>query len=440
MNKRLKQIVLLLGDVAILHLALLISLFLRSFSESLSTLWQNNWPYFLPVFGIWLLVLYIGGAYNLNLAYKSRQFKLTAINSIVFSALLSIIYFYLNQSEVSPKTILFIFVIVFGLLFLAWRSIFNFFVKSYLPKNNLAFIGWNDAVASLLDDIKNQPHHGYETALVFKTKEEINNLPQIIKEKNIHTIVLSAELAGDPQLIEALFSCLSLNIAFYNLVDFYESINGKIPLEAIDESWFIDNLNESNKRYFNLFKRAFDVILSGTVLLISLIFWLPIALAIKLESAGPIFFKQKRVGENEETFDMIKFRSMKVSGNDGSMTQEKDNRITKVGNFLRKSRLDEIPQMLNILRGEMSFIGPRPERPEYVLELASKIPFYKTRLLIKPGVSGWDQVSGIYHSPSIEDTMEKLQYDLYYLKHRSIYFDIAIFLKTVATVLSRGGR
>ena len=440
MNKRIKQLILFGGDIAILHLTLLISLALRFLNSSPYSMWQDNWPYFLPVFAMWLLVLYISGAYNLNLAYNSRQFKLTALNSIIFSALLSVIYFYLNQSSVSPKTILVIFVLVFSLLFLAWRSIYNFFVKSYLPKNNLAFIGWNEAVSSLIEDIKNQPHHGFYTALVFKTKEEISNLPQIIKEKNIHTIVLSPEMAGDSKLTEALFDCLSLNVAFYSLTDFYENINGKVPVEAIDESWFITNLNESDKHYFNMFKRAFDIILGLIVLIVSLVFWPFIALAIKLESRGPIFFKQKRVGKNEEIFNMLKFRTMKVTGNDGAMTQAKDKRITAIGNFLRKTRLDEIPQMINILRGDMSFIGPRPERPEYVTELATKIPFYKTRLLIKPGVSGWDQVSGVYHSPSLSDTIEKLQYDLYYLKHRSIYFDVAIFFKTVATVLERGGR
>ena len=131
---------------------------------------------------------------------------------------------------------------------------------------------------------------------------------------------------------------------------------------------------------------------------------------------------------------------MKTSGNDGSMTTEKDSRITKFGNILRKTRLDEVPQVLNIIKGDMSFIGPRPERPEFVEELEKAIPFYKTRLLIKPGVTGWDQVSGFYHSPSVSDTMEKLQYDLYYLKNRSVYLDVAIFLKTISTVLSRGGR
>jgi exopolysaccharide biosynthesis polyprenyl glycosylphosphotransferase len=440
MNKSLKQIILLLGDVAILHLALLISLAVRYINRPMDSLWLNNWPYFIPVFGIWIIILYIVGAYNLNLVYKSRLFKLTIINSVIFAALVSVIYFYLIKSDISPKTILLIFVVVFGILFYLWRSVFNFFVKSYLPKNNLAFIGWNNDMASLLEDVKNQPHQGYETALVFKTKEEIGNLAKVIKEKNIHTLVLTSELFNDPKLSQALFECISLGVAFYTFVDFYESINGKVPIEAIDQAWFITNLSESNKRSFNIFKRGFDVILSLAILLISLVFWPFIALAIKLNSRGPVFFKQIRVGENEETFQMLKFRTMKTIDNDGGMTQKNDNRITSFGNFLRKTRIDEIPQMINILRSDMSFIGPRPERPEYVAELAAQIPFYKTRLLTKPGLSGWDQISGVYHSPSLKDTTEKLQYDLYYLKHRSLYFDIAIFLKTVATVIGRQGR
>ncbi len=441
MNKRIKQIILLLGDLVTLYLTLWLSLRLRTLLDtSLELVWERNLIYFLPVFLIWIIALYIGGAYKLNLVYNQSRFRLSAINSITSAFLLSIIYFYLNQSEIAPKTILVIFVLVFVILFFAWRSIFSFFVKSYLPKNNLAFIGWNKSIENLLEDIKNQPHHGFNTALVFKSASDVTNLPEIIREKNIHTIVVSNELRSDTKLNEVLFDCLPLNVAFYTQVNFYETINGKVPIESIDQNWFISNLSEGNRNYFNIVKRIIDLTLSLILLTISLPFWPLIALSIKIESHGPVFFKQKRVGLNEKVFNMLKFRTMKTVGNDGSMTKEKDNRITKLGNFLRKTRLDEIPQVINILRGEMSFIGPRPERPEYVSELAPQIPFYKTRLLIKPGISGWDQISGIYHSPSLEDTMEKLQYDLYYLKHRSIYFDLGIFLKTISTVLGRGGR
>jgi lipopolysaccharide/colanic/teichoic acid biosynthesis glycosyltransferase len=163
-------------------------------------------------------------------------------------------------------------------------------------------------------------------------------------------------------------------------------------------------------------------------------------LAIKMESRGPAFFKQKRLGQREKEFMMIKFRTMREEGNNKTMTTDGDKRITRFGNILRKTRLDEIPQVINVLRGEMSFIGPRPERPEFVVELEKQIPFYKTRLLVKPGLSGWDQVSGEYHSPSAEDTLKKLQNDLFYIKNRSLYLDLIIILKTIAAVLGREGR
>ena len=146
MNKRFKQVILLLGDLLILYLTLFLSLMLRFPNRDLGLTWRTNEPYFVPVFVIWLIVLYIIGAYKLDLAYNQRRFRLNVINSTVFAATLSIVYFYLSESDISPKTILAIFVVVFGILFFLWRSLFNFFVKSYLPKNNLAFIGWNKAV------------------------------------------------------------------------------------------------------------------------------------------------------------------------------------------------------------------------------------------------------------------------------------------------------
>ena len=439
MNKRFKQIILLTGDLAILHLALLLTLVVRYFDSPLSH-WHSHWPYFLPVFVIWLLVLYISGAYDLNLIYNRRRFHATAINATIGSALLAILYFYLNRTEIAPKTNLAIFAVIFLLIFILWRSFYNFLVKSYLPKNNLAFIGWNEQSAKLLEDVNSQPHSGFAPALVIKDEEEIKNLPELIKAKNLHTLVISTELFQDEQLRQVLFNCLATHVAIYNFVDFYESINGKIPIQAIDQTWFLENLDESRKNFFNSAKRGFDLVLSLVLFVISLPFWPLIALVIILESKGPVFFRQLRVGQQEIPFKMIKFRTMRTNGNHGGMTEKNDNRITTFGNILRKTRLDEVPQVLNIIKGEMSFIGPRPERPEFVSELAKAIPFYKTRLLIKPGVTGWDQVSGFYHSPSIEDTIEKLQYDLYYLKHRSLYLDLAIFLKTIATVLSRGGR
>lgn len=440
MTKRWRQIIMLIGDLLILNLALYLTLNIRYYHQNISYLWDQHLLYFIPVFLIWLLSFYIADTYNLNLIYKKAAFNLASINAAIGATLLSFVYFYLHPAKISPKTNLLIFAIIFLLLFFIWRALYNFFIKSYLPKNNLALIGWNSQVEELLEDIKSQPHYGYETALIFKSKAEIENLPTLIKSKNIRTLVLTTEMFRDSELREILFNCLPLNLSFYSFTDFYEEINNRIPIEAIDQEWFLQNLSESHKHYFNLTKRIVDIILAGLILIISLPFWPLIILIIVSGSRGGAFFTQNRVGQNEKIFKIIKFRTMRTIDNDSDMTVKKDRRITSFGGFLRKTRLDEIPQVLNILSGEMSFIGPRPERPEFVNELSKTVPFYKTRLLIKPGLTGSDQISGEYHSPNLEDTMAKLQHDLYYLKHRSPYLDTIIFLKTIATVLRQSGR
>lgn len=441
MFKRLKQIVLLIGDFFFLNLALFLALALRYPQETWRENFTNHLPYFLVVFLIWLVFFYINDLYNLNLGLRRRKFFLQTMSAAGLGSLFSIIYFYLNvQSTIAPKTNLFVFIAIFILLFFIWRSLYQAVIKSVLPKNNLAIIGQNNYTAKILQELENNPGAGYETALIFKTADEVESLASLVQEKNIKTIVLCDDFGQSEKTREALFDCLAFNLSFFDYPGFYELLSGKVPVEAIGPNWFLDNIKEGERNYFNFLKRITDLIGALVIFILFLPFWPLIALIIKLESRGPVLFKQARYGQNEQIFKILKFRTMRMNNNDGSPTAEGDKRITSFGNFLRKTRLDEIPQVVNILKGEMSFIGPRPERPEIVAELERQIPFYKTRLLIKPGISGWDQVSGIYHSPSLEDTLEKLQYDLFYLKHRSLYLDLAITLKTIATVLGRKGR
>lgn len=441
MFKRLKQIILLAGDFFFLNLALFLALALRYPQETWKDNFAGHLPYFLVVFLIWLIFFYINDLYNLNLGLRRRKFFLQTMSASGLSSLFSIIYFYLNvQSTIAPKTNLFVFIAIFIVLFFIWRSLYQAIIKSVLPKNNLAIIGQNEYTAKILQELENNPGAGFATALIFKTADEVESLSSLVQEKNIKTIVLCDDFGQSEKTREALFSCLAFNLSFFDYPSFYEFLSGKVPVEAIGPSWFLDNIKEGERNYFNFLKRVTDLVGALIIFLLSLPFWPLIALIIKLESHGPVLFKQARYGQNEQIFKILKFRTMRMNNNDGSPTAEGDKRITSFGNFLRKTRLDEVPQVINILKGEMSFIGPRPERPEIVAELERQIPFYKTRLLIKPGISGWDQVSGIYHSPSLEDTLEKLQYDLFYLKHRSLYLDLAITLKTIATVLGRKGR
>lgn len=441
MTKQLKKACLLLGDFILLHFSLYLALVIRYQSFDIGLLWQEHWPSFLYIFFIWLVVFYINSLYDLNAINNHRRIYRLILNSALVAGALSALFFYLNTATaIAPKTNLALFIIIFLVLLIAWRHLFNWLVRNYLPKNNLALIGNDKAISSLVESLKNNPHWGYQAAIIIKDGESLPGLVKIVKEKNISDIVIADDLNAPDKLNQALFDCLPLKLNYFDFPDFYELLSGKIPLQNINQAWFIENLGTGNRKAFQIIKRLIDLIASLLGLIISLIVWPLIALLIKIDSRGPIFFYQKRLGQHGQIFTLLKFRSMKTKNNDFSPTSENDQRITGIGSILRKSRLDELPQLINIIKGEMSFIGPRPERPEIAQKLSQEIPFYRTRLLIKPGLTGWDQISGHYHSPSIEDSKEKLQYDLFYLKHRSLYLDLSIALKTLAIVMSRSGR
>ncbi len=203
----------------------------------------------------------------------------------------------------------------------------------------------------------------------------------------------------------------------------------------------MENLREGEKNFYEFFKRISDIVLAIIALVISLPFLPILALLIKLDSPGPVFFTQIRTGRGGKNFLAIKLRTMikDAEKHGAEWAKENDPRITRLGKFLRKTRIDEIPQLFNIIRGEMSFIGPRPERPEFIKTLEQHIPFYKERLIVRPGLTGWAQVNFPYGA-SIEDALQKMQYDLYYIKNRSFILDLSIVLKTIKIVLLGGGR
>lgn len=440
-KNKIKKISLVFGDLIILHLSLFTSLCLRYGMNDLSEKWSNHLPSFLFVFIIFILILYLNNFYNLNTKPWGFSFFKSLSSAILFSGVFSIIYFYLaTENEITPKTNLLIFLGVFFLLFSLWRLFFQSAAKKISKEEGLAIIGFNDKTLSLLKEIKKNPGTVYQNIFIFKNIEELNSLSEKIAEKNIKNIVICDDFGNDILLRSILFKCLNLKLNFYNYSDFYEAISGKIPVEVIDNEWFLNNIKEADLLYFNSLKSVLDFFIAIILLILTLPISIVLAIFIKIDSRGPVFFKQIRVGKNEQEFKIIKFRSMKVENNNLDPVKDSDTRITAFGRFIRKSRLDEIPQLINIIKGEMSFIGPRPEQPSIIKQLEKEVPFYKTRLLIKPGISGWDQVSGEYHGPSTEDTIKKLQSDLFYIKNRSLYLDGIISLKTITTILSRSGK
>ncbi|MFC1678232.1 sugar transferase [Patescibacteria group bacterium] len=450
MNINIKKFILIIGDIFVLYSSLYLTLLIRYWQWPSYTAWENHfWPFSIT-FIAWVIIFYIADLYNLHLAINNSKFINLTIRSISIAGLLSAVFFYINPNiDIAPKTNLLIYLIVFAILFVWWRRTFNWLLYSHLPKDNVAIIGYNEQVKELSKALRENPHLGYKVALIVSKNKIISdglpvvtdlyNIKDQIVKRNITTIVLASDPHESLELRTTLFSCLPLKINFLNLPNFYELVTGKIPIEAISHMWFLENLNEGNKAMFDLFKRTYDIIFALFILIITALAWPLIGIIIKIESRGPIFFKQKRVGKNNKEFTIIKFRTMTTDKNDYSPTKRKDLRVTKFGALIRKTRIDEIPQVLNILLGNMSFVGPRPERPELIKQLEVEVPFYRERTLVKPGLTGWDQISGEYHSPTKEDTLKKLQYDLFYIKNRSIYLDLSIILKTIATVLGGGG-
>lgn len=445
-NLKIKTLGLFLVDSLIFFLSLFLALYFRYKVFAIDDInkvneqFINHLPHFIIIFIIFFLVFHINNLYNLRLLNSFKKLVRLSLSSLSVSIALATIYFYLNVSaSIAPRTNLFIFLLIYTILLLIWRYLFFLLIEKTINKSQLIIIGRNNLSDKLINKIRTNPNLGYEVSLILDGKDDLDKLESIVKSSNSFNIVFSGNLNDNNGIRNILFKYLTQKINFFSFPEFYEMISEKIPVEAINQDWFLNNLKEASKNYYNFFKNIFDKFLAFIFLIITLPFWPIIALIIKLESKGPVFFKQKRIGLNGQIFYLKKFRSMKEENNDRSMTEKNDKRITKFGAWLRKTRLDELPQLLNILKSEMSFIGPRPERPEIVAELENSIPFYRTRLLIKPGLTGWDQVSGKYHSPSTSDSLEKLESDLYYLKNRSIYLDIIIILKTISTVINRKG-
>jgi exopolysaccharide biosynthesis polyprenyl glycosylphosphotransferase len=268
------------------------------------------------------------------------------------------------------------------------------------------------------------------------------SIRELLLEENISTVVAAFDPRSNVKLLQQLFNSLSLKVQFFELPSFYESVTGKIPINNISHVWFLENLARADKSFFEFFKRASDILCSLVLGMIVLPFIPFIILAIKLDSKGPALFFQTRAGLLGRPFRAIKFRTMRTEAESDGVArwaQKNDPRITRVGWILRKTRIDELPQLWNVLRGEMALIGPRPERPEFVKTLEKDIPFYNERHLVKPGITGWAQVRFRYGA-SVADSYKKLEYDFFYIKNRSIALDLAIMLKTISIVLTGGGQ
>ncbi len=418
--------------------------------------------FFLPMFAIylyWLLIFTFVGMYRTWFA-ASRFDELSTLFKATFVGIFILFFViflddYISGVASSTRILIFIYwgllLILVGSGRLIIRSIQrNLLIKGFGRRCAL-IVGFNDKAFEVYDTLLQHRGLGIDAEAFVSVKQEkigqeykeikvegsISDLPELIKKFKVQEIIIALEKENHDVLVEVISKTEGKGIKLKIVPDLYEILSGQARTSQIYGMPLIDIMPELMPVWEKKLKRLLDIVISFILLVISLPVVIISAIAIKLDSKGPVFFKQERSGLNGKPFKIIKFRSMyqdaeKLTG--PVWSQKDDPRITRVGKIIRKLRIDELPQMYNVLKGEMSLVGPRPERPYFVEKLSKEIPYYKRRLKVRPGITGWAQIKHKYDE-SIEDVKIKLRYDLFYIENMSIRMDMKILFRTIFVVI-----
>ncbi len=396
-----------------------------------------------------ILSSYFCEIYNAN----EWTFKTRAIRSII-AIFISVLALILLSSFSGISWQLGVGLLAFFILQILWQSLYQTTFHSSFFTKSIVVIGTGSTALAIDSMLKASPGKyalsGYiSTATdpidVEKNKiiGKIDDIIEICKQFKIHTIVIALTERRGNLTINKLVSCKLMGVRIIDYPNFYETITGKIPVESINPSWLVQSHGFLITPFIRVMKRILDILFSSLLLLITIPFFPVIVFLVKYKSKGPLFYFQDRVGENGKFFTIYKFRSMRTDAetlSGAAWAQENDPRISQFGHLLRKSRIDELPQLVNVLKGNMSFIGPRPERPEFVEQISQATPYYMERHAVKPGITGWAQIRYPYGS-SLGDSIEKLRYDLYYINNLSLFLELLIVFETIKVILFRkGGR
>jgi exopolysaccharide biosynthesis polyprenyl glycosylphosphotransferase len=413
------------------------------------------WFYFLPI--IW--VIFLVEIYEPHVAAnRGRTLRGIAVAATLGLVLYSLVFLTYRDPESLPRIIVGVYLLLASLLTLVWRLLYIRLYTSSGLQRRILVIGAGKAGRTLarlyqtmnpppfqfigfIDDDREKTGKNYEGFPVFGNSEQM--LP-VIEEQRISDVVIGIMGVMRGITFQRILDAQEDGVEIIPMPTLYEEMTGRVPIHHLESDWivrsFVDQARVSG--FYELLKRVMDIIggLAGMALFFIVFPFL--ALATIIDSGRPIFYAQSRLGKSGSLFNIRKFRTMFTNAEaDGKArpATENDPRITRVGNFLRKTRLDELPQFWNVVRGEMSLVGPRAERPELVAEYQRQIPFYRARLLVKPGLTGWAQINYGYVA-SITETGVKLEYDLFYIKHRTLMMDIQIVLRTIGTVVRGAGR
>jgi len=338
---------------------------------------------------------------------------------------------------------------VFVVAVITWRTAFNRFARDPSLEERVLILGTSQTARRVAQQIGTQQDFAYRLVGFVDDADgrarvrqhdilgNVDDIDRLVADRHVSRIVVGLTDRRGRLPIEPLLRAKLSGVRVEDATTTYERLTGKILIDDLKPSWLIFSDGFRASRGTRFVKRMLDLSLSLIGFILASPLMLLTALAVKLDSAGPALYSQERVGENGRVFKIYKFRSMRIDAEQAGVpiwAADRDHRVTRVGRVIRLTRLDELPQLWNVLNGDMSFVGPRPERPFFVAQLAQEIPFYMQRHAVKPGVTGWAQVKYRYGS-SIEDAMEKLRYDLYYIKHLSVFFDLTIVLDTVKVIL-----
>jgi lipopolysaccharide/colanic/teichoic acid biosynthesis glycosyltransferase len=442
---RPRTLVLFVGDILFFTFALWLSLFLRAFELPSSALFYAHLKPFSLLFIAWVVIFFIAGLYESRmLLFARRHLSATLLSAQVINVIIAaLFFFFVPLFGIAPKTVLAIYLAVSFLLVLLWRAFI--FPRLGLQKKEAAVvIGSGQEVNELIAALRAAPHAPVYVCEVIEPSLGLAAAVQASLGRCRPAFVIAnwqeREVSGAfPELTQL----LTKGIRFIDAMSLYEEVFGRVPLSVLNEEWLARHVSRYAHTLYDPLKRTMDITVGLVAGIVSLVLYPFVALAIKLEDGGPVFVRLPRVGRDGKIVHILKFRSM--TGNDaGAYGPDGASKlkVTKVGKFLRVSRIDEFPQLWGIVRGDLSLIGPRPETPSLVAIYEKEIPYYGVRHLITPGASGWAQLYHDNHPHAVTDvaaTSEKLSYDLYYLKHRSLILDGTIVLKTIKKLLTRSG-
>ncbi len=400
---------------------------------------------------VFQLVFYYSDLYDLHVIPRLPDHFLNVIQAFGLGCIVLALIYFLFPFLTMPSRIFVSGLAGVGLAVFFWRVLYFWILERRMFVQPVALIGSGGYAEEIVEAVEAKKDCGFKIEAMVGSNNSptqnknipvfsaIKDLEDLCKQKKIVKIVVALDEKRGIALHE-LIKYKFFGIEILDGARFYEALTGKVPVKRINPSWLIFSDGFHIGRFKRMLKRALDVAAASSLFLISLPIFFLTALIVKLESAGGVFYRQKRVGENEKIFELIKFRSMKEGAEqEGPVwAQAGDARVTKFGRFIREARIDELPQLINVIKGDMSFVGPRPERPVFVESLAKEIPFYGNRHHVKPGITGWAQINYPYGA-SVEDALRKLEYDLYYIKNLSIALDLLTIFQTIKVVLLQKG-